>query len=47
MFIVIDGSIGAERVFNNKKIKEFLEYMNPGEIWINLTEKELLESDGN
>lgn len=42
-----DGSIRAKRVFNNKKIKEFLEYMNPGEIWINLTEKELLESDGN
>jgi len=42
-----DGSIRVKRVFNNKKIKEFLEYMHPGEIWINLTEKELLESDGN
>lgn len=42
-----DGSIGANRVFNNKKVKEFLKYMYPGEIWININEKELLESNSN
>jgi AAA15 family ATPase/GTPase len=42
-----DGGIEANRVFNNAKVKEFLEYMNPGEIWINFTERELLEFDSN
>jgi predicted ATPase len=42
-----DGSINAKKVFNTKKIKTFLDYMSPGEIWINLTEKELLEPDDN
>ena len=42
-----DGSIKAKKVFNTKKIKTFLDYMGPGEIWINLTEKELLEPDDN
>ena len=42
-----DGRIKAKKVFNTKKIKTFLDYMSPGEIWINLTEKELLEPDDN
>ena len=42
-----DGSIKAKKVFNTKKIKTFLDYMSPGEIWINLTEKELLEPNDN
>ena len=42
-----DGSINAKKVFNTKKIKTFLDYMSPGEIWINLTEKELLEPNDN
>ncbi len=42
-----DGRIKAKKVFNTKKIKTFLDYMSPGEIWINLTEKELLEPNDN
>ena len=42
-----DGSIKTKKVFNTKKIKTFLDYMSPGEIWINLTEKELLEPNDN
>jgi len=42
-----DGRIKAKKVFNTKKIKTFLDYMSPGEIWINLTEKELLEPNAN
>ena len=42
-----DGRIKAKKVFNTKKIKTFLDYMSPGEIWINLTEKELLELNDN
>lgn len=42
-----DGRIKTKKVFNTKKIKTFLDYMSPGEIWINLTEKELLEPNDN
>ena len=42
-----DGRIKAKKVFKTKKIKTFLDYMSPGEIWINLTEKELLEPNDN
>jgi predicted ATPase len=42
-----DGRIKTKKVFNTKKIKTFLDYMSPGEIWINLTEKELLKPNDN
>jgi len=40
-----DGHIKAKKIFDNQKIKEYLDYMNPGEIWINSTEAELLGED--
>jgi len=37
-----NGHINAKKIFHTKKLREYLEYMNPGEIWINSTEAELL-----
>jgi len=39
------GEVQIQKVFGSEKIKEMLTYMNPGEIWINTTEKELLDLD--
>lgn len=40
-----NGSIGSSKVFERSEIKPMLDYMNPGEIWINTSEQELLGTD--
>ncbi|NCB44479.1 MAG: DUF2813 domain-containing protein [Clostridia bacterium] len=39
------GGIRAKHVYLTDNIKSMLDYMNPGEIWINSSEQELLGSD--
>jgi len=38
-----DGTVGSRSLFENEEIKASLEYMYPGEVWINMTEKEIIE----
>lgn len=38
------GNIEADKVFDRDDIKNYLEYMNPGEIWMNLEKEELLNA---
>ena len=38
-----DGTVGSSSLFENEEIKASLEYMHPGEVWINMTEEEIIE----
>jgi len=38
-----DGTVGSSSLFEDEEIKASLEYMYPGEVWINMTEKEIIE----
>lgn len=35
------GNTIAKNPFDRQELKEMLEYMNPGEVWLNLSEEEL------
>jgi predicted ATPase len=37
------GAVHGGRMFENEEIKESLEYMYPGEVWINMKEEEIIE----
>ncbi len=38
-----DGTVGSGNLFENEEIKASLEYMYPGEVWINMSEEEIIE----
>jgi predicted ATPase len=38
-----DGTVGSSSLFENEEMKASLEYMYPGEVWINMSEKEIIE----
>jgi predicted ATPase len=38
-----DGTVRCGNMFENEEIKESLEYMYPGEVWINMKEEEIVE----
>jgi predicted ATPase len=38
----LSGNVVAKKLFDRKELKKMLEYMGPGEIWMNLTEKDLV-----
>lgn len=40
----VNGAIMAQHIFQRQDVKHMLEYMNPGEIWINTSEQELVGS---
>jgi predicted ATPase len=41
------GAIKASKVFEREDVKAMLEFMNPGEVWINTTEKDLIGNGGD
>ncbi|WP_281888420.1 AAA family ATPase [Paenibacillus sp. YYML68] len=38
-----DGSIGSAKMFNNDEVIHYLEFMNPGEVWVNFEQSDLLK----
>jgi predicted ATPase len=38
----LSGNVVAKKLFDRKELKKMLEYMGPGEVWMNLTEKDLV-----
>ncbi len=37
-----NGNVVAKKLFDRKELKKMLEYMGPGEVWMNLSEKDLV-----
>ena len=38
-----DGSVHAKKLFDTEEMKELLEALNPGEVWLNLEKEEIIE----
>jgi predicted ATPase len=41
-----DGAVNCEKMFSTKKMKELLDALNPGEVWLNLEKEQIIERLG-